>query len=81
MFIVNYEPTHALAVSSLVELARDPSWGRIAIQQLVRLRPVPESAVSVLREIAATEHHQFRVDAERALRSVQSAGAGQREAR
>jgi len=81
MFIVNYEPAHALAVSSLVELARDPSWGRIAIQQLVRLRPVPESAVSVLREIAATEHHQFRVDAERALRSVQSAGAGQRETR
>ena len=52
-----------------------------AIQQLGELRPVPESAVSLFREIAAKEGSQFRREAENALRIMQVAKAGQRETR
>jgi hypothetical protein len=81
MFIVYYEPTHGLAVSNLMEFARDPARGRIAIQQLGKLQPAPEFAVSLLREIAANKDAEFRADAETALRRIQTAGASQRQTR
>ena len=55
MFIVYYEPTNLVAISNLVEFAQDSSWGRVAISELAKLRPVPQSAVLTLREIAASK--------------------------
>ena len=81
MFVVCYDPTHSLAISNLVEFAQDASWGRVAIQQLAKLRPVPESAVPVLRRMAASQDHPFRREAENALRTIQAGVADTGEER
>jgi HEAT repeat protein len=81
MFIVYYEPTHATALSNLFEFTKDPAFARTAIQQLGKLQPAPEFAVSLLREIAANKDAEFRADAETALRRIQTAGASQRQTR
>jgi HEAT repeat protein len=79
IFIVHYDPTHSVAVPMLIELVRDRAWGHIAIQQLAKLRPVPESAVPALQEIAADKDSRFRREAQSALQAMQADVAGQRE--
>jgi len=78
MFIVYYEPTNLVATSNLVEFAQDSSWGRVAISELAKLRPLPQSAVLALREIAASKDNQFRREAENALRAIKVAEAEER---
>jgi HEAT repeat protein len=78
--MLDLEPTHLLAISNLIASVRDPSVADLAASELVKLRPVPPSAASVLRDIATDEKNASHRNAAKALEVLEYQADDQRKA-
>jgi hypothetical protein len=73
MFVLTYQPTNSVAITHLVKTIHDETWGGLAIDRLAKLRPIPESGLSVLRAVAMDRNSKFQQQAEKALKKVEAA--------
>lgn len=72
MFVLTYQPTNSVALVHLAKSIHDETWGGVAIDQLSKLRPIPESSLATLREIANDKNNKFQKQAEKALSKIES---------
>jgi len=69
-FILNYEPTNALAIEILIKSIGYDSFAFNGIDRLAALRPVPESGIVALRAVAKDNKSKFQKQAEKALKKI-----------
>jgi len=71
-FLTRCDPTNAVAVTRLRELAWQRPYCETAISQLGQLRPMPAAALQTLWEVSTNETHFARADATKALKILKA---------